>query len=138
MEKNRNHEISSSLATIEEIQRRLLRPSSLSSYESISTVRSKKSKLEDYLDPILLSKISSKIKNTRAKLEPNVRVSRDFDWPIDDLKQFSTLDLTIRRRDWVNGGAVSLNDDFDGGGEEVVCSPFEQFEKTVLKLCDNK
>ncbi|KAL7248325.1 hypothetical protein ACSBR2_003108 [Camellia fascicularis] len=145
MEKSKAED-SKPLATVEEIQRRLVRPPSLHSQSSTSSstrprnddITSSESssstkRLEDYLDPILLSAIRAKIGGKRG-LGGEMREKKEveeFEWPVDELK------VLMRE-------AVELGDDDDGGvdviggvvGDDVdgVCwSPFQRFERTALK-----
>ncbi|KAH0995477.1 hypothetical protein GBA52_019341 [Prunus armeniaca] len=172
----------SPLATVEEIQRRLVRPSSTSisppptstfslpyalslslsthtplrnsSVISISTVDSRVScrddfqschmapdssqfklrtttkKLEDYLDSVLLSQISSKL--SRAKKVPGTKLQekevKDFEWPIDELKVLADSD-----KDDVN-----LKEDLDlieefGDRDVESCTPFRRFEQITAR-----
>lgn len=173
----------SPLPTVEEIQRRLVRPSSTSisppptstfsspyalslslslyadtlrnsSVISISIVDSRVScrddfesfhkapdssqfklrtttkKLEDYLDSVLLSQISSKL--SRAKKVPETKLQerevKDFEWPIDELKVLADSD-----KDDVN-----LKEDLDlieefGDRDVESCTPFRRFEQITAR-----
>ncbi|KAK6231430.1 hypothetical protein SCA6_001503 [Theobroma cacao] len=144
-------EDSAPLATVEDIQKRLLRPPSLhTSPEGLNSSQLKvslkqsgtvKKKLEDYLHPVLLAAVSSKIGHSKkAKAETGLkREVRGFEWPVDELKVFVEDDSRIANRaSWRNREAVDLNNDFDaigdGGDEnEEIASPFQRFEKTALK-----
>ncbi|GLT38914.1 hypothetical protein SLA2020_131300 [Shorea laevis] len=143
---------STPLATIEEIQKRLLRPSSLRSREYCEESQPKSSsselpmtsergttkrKLEEYLDPVLLSAICAKIggsnKDSEMKMKRNVR---DFEWPVDELKVFVDDSRTENRAYCRNSEVVDLNSDTDvigdcGDGE--IGTPFQHFEQTALK-----
>ncbi|XP_038877637.1 uncharacterized protein LOC120069887 isoform X2 [Benincasa hispida] len=125
-------------ATVEDIQRRLVRPSSslhslpptpfsrgkaaqgrISSQFEAKYMRlyqnreakkgetaSKKRKLEDYLDPVLLSAVSSKI--SRMEKIPKMTVKRevrDFEWPVNELRMLME-DTTVGKEkiDAVNLG----------------------------------
>ncbi|KAF8396775.1 hypothetical protein HHK36_018407 [Tetracentron sinense] len=161
---------SSPLATVEEIQRRLVRPSSLTS--PISTIKSRNScsddvegrcssqfqmslteigrkgeederemakrKLEDYLDPVLLSAISSKLKRKQYGGETKLtRISTDFEWPVEELKAFMDESRIEKRRKWISKAAVDLNADLEEAiveEDEEPSTPFRRFEETVLKL----
>ncbi|XP_058099200.1 uncharacterized protein LOC131243704 [Magnolia sinica] len=135
---------SSTIATVDEIQRRLHRPippppssrpsfsTDIKLHDSIEKERdSEKKKLEDYLDPILLSAISSKMKGNRRNGEKKRKRDAEFEWPTEDLRVF----FEDARSEWIDG-AVSLDDDLettvkeDGGSG----SPFRRFEETVLTL----
>ncbi|KAK9290211.1 hypothetical protein L1049_008377 [Liquidambar formosana] len=166
MERSRA-EGSSPLATVEEIQRRLLRPPPLLSPPPTSTITSRddvpsrdslqnkvnlmefqikkerevaKKKLEDYLDPVLLSAISSKIKSEKENGDKKLKKrTRDFEWPVEELKVFMEKPRPKARADWRYKVTVDLNDDRDviedfeaEAGES--CTPFERFEQTALKL----
>ncbi|GAV69471.1 hypothetical protein CFOL_v3_12972 [Cephalotus follicularis] len=144
-------EDSNPLSTIDEIQRRLLRPPSLHSSEhfrgldspqfKVSTTRKEAKaiettdkKLEDYLDPSLLSVISAKIGARVKEDTPKKPMKREFEWPVDELKVFIE-DSRISCR---NDETINLNDDSDSikdGGERqgVTCTPFGRFELTALK-----
>ncbi|OMO97189.1 hypothetical protein COLO4_14815 [Corchorus olitorius] len=147
-------EDSTPLATVDDIQKRLLRPPSLHSPpEGLSSLQLKvnlkqsgtvKKKLEDYLDPVILAAVSSKIgRSKKAKTETKLkREVRGFEWPVDELKVFVEEDSTIasyRARSSRNSEAVvELNNDFDvigdGGDEgEEIGSPFQRLEEMALK-----
>ncbi|CAB4314906.1 unnamed protein product [Prunus armeniaca] len=141
----------SPLATVEEIQRRLVRPSSTSiSPPPTSTfslpddfqschmapdssqfkLRTTTKKLEDYLDSVLLSQISSKL--SRAKKVPETKLQerevKDFEWPIDELKVLADSD-----KDDVN-----LKEDLDlieefGDRDVESCTPFRRFEQITAR-----
>ncbi|PQQ06849.1 hypothetical protein Pyn_32976 [Prunus yedoensis var. nudiflora] len=177
----------SPLATVEEIQRRLVRPSSTSisppptsTFSSSSTytlsplslslsthtplrnssvisisiadsrvscrdyvqschkapdssqfkLRTTTKKLEDYLDSVLLSQISSKL--SRAKKVPETKLEKrevkDFEWPIDELKVLADSD-----KDDVN-----LKEDLDlieefGDRDVESCTPFRRFEQITAR-----
>ncbi|GLT89587.1 hypothetical protein SLE2022_075650 [Rubroshorea leprosula] len=144
---------STPLATVEEIQKRLLRPSSLHprGYCEESQPKSSSSelpmtsergtterKLEEYLDPVLLSAICAKIgrsnKDSEMKMKRNVR---DFEWPVDELKVFVDDSRTENGAYCRNSEVVvDLNSDTDvigdcGDGE--IGTPFQHFEQTALK-----
>ncbi|XVF76629.1 hypothetical protein PTKIN_Ptkin13bG0281600 [Pterospermum kingtungense] len=144
-------EDSSPLATVEDIQKRLLRPLSLQSLpEGLHYSQSKanlkrsgtvKRKLEDYLDPVLLAAASSKIGRSKNE-KPETKVKREvkgFEWPADELKVFVEEDWrNANRGSWRNREAVDLNNDVDvigdgGDGDEEIGSPFQRLEKTALK-----
>ncbi|KAJ4842683.1 hypothetical protein Tsubulata_014905 [Turnera subulata] len=145
---------SSPLPSVDDIQKRLLRPSSTvpspstqppskeavpgrnrsplkENLEQLSakqeadesgaaTKKKKKKKLEDYLDPVLLSAISAKIGGARKEAAGKVkREARDFDWPVHDLKVF------------VEG--EEKGGDSGREGKVEFCTPFERFEETALK-----
>ncbi|KAF5750947.1 hypothetical protein HS088_TW03G01287 [Tripterygium wilfordii] len=115
MKRNRSP-TSNPLASIDGIQKHLIRPSSLlSSQPSSAALYSEnleaheswrlkvnsteferkqeitRRKVEDYLDPVLLSAIYAKLgrvkkdETMKAKLKRNVK---DFEWPVDELKAF--------------------------------------------------
>ncbi|ONI03377.1 hypothetical protein PRUPE_6G253800 [Prunus persica] len=141
----------SPLATVEEIQRRLVRPSSTSicppptstfsstdDFQSCHKapdsskfkLRTTTKKLEDYLDSVLLSQISSKL--SRAKKVPETKLQKrevkDFEWPIDELKVLADSD----KED------VNLKDDLDlteefGAGDVESCTPFRRFEQIAAR-----
>ncbi|XP_059428437.1 uncharacterized protein LOC132162188 [Corylus avellana] len=153
---------SSPLATVEDIQRRLLRPPSLHStpptssisspdgvpssnssqfkvsFTEFKTMKKEKKKLEDYLDPVLLSTVSSKIgraKKVRPEAKPK-KVAKDFEWPVDELNVFMADSKSENRGNWRSDEVVDLKDDLDligdsGEGEES-CTPFRRFERTAL------
>ncbi|KAF5476047.1 hypothetical protein F2P56_007791 [Juglans regia] len=180
---------SSPLATIEDIQRRLLRPSSHHSTSQISTISSSfslflcfitnsteislefnflrlfhstscyrdglgshnpsqlkvsfteslrkqdakemektrtKRKLEDYLDPFLISTISSKIGVVKKVLETKPKKdTEDFEWPVDQLKVFVADSSSKNCANWRSNKAVDLgkdNPELSGkGGDEGMC-----------------
>lgn len=90
----------------------------------------KKKKLEDYLDPVLLAAISSKISG-RAKSK---REDKDFDCPVDKLKVF--MEDSSSRTEKRKSEAVNLDDDLDlidDSGDRECCTPFWRFEQTALK-----
>ncbi|XVE76358.1 hypothetical protein DITRI_Ditri12bG0165800 [Diplodiscus trichospermus] len=143
-------EDSSPLATVEDIQKRLLRPPSLHSpLEGLNSSQSKvnlkrsgtvKRKLEDYLDPILLAVVSSKIsRSKKEKTETKLkREVKGFEWPVNELKLFVEEDWN--RSSWRNRETVDIiNNDLDvigdgGDGDEEIGSPFQRLEKkTALK-----
>ncbi|KAK7846367.1 hypothetical protein CFP56_008027 [Quercus suber] len=136
MEGSRDQESSPLIATIQDIQKRLIRPSSLNSPPpQISSPKKKKKKkqLEDYLDPVLLSAISSKIgrvKKQKVPLLPEMKkklvMVKDFEWPVDELNAFVA---DASRSDQV----VDLNNDFIEEESEESCTPFRRFEQSALK-----
>ncbi|CAK9174726.1 unnamed protein product [Ilex paraguariensis] len=168
MEKSRV-EASSPLATVEDIQKRLVRPLSLPSQSSNPMVTSRDNllrrnssqfntnsielcrkrevtnkRLEDYLDPVLLSAMCSKIGGKRIN-SGEIKLQREFDrfeWPVDELKEFVEGSRTEKRVKLERNEAVNLPDDLDfiggtsyeSGDEEVSCTPFRRFEKTAFKL----
>lgn len=99
-----------------------------------------KRKLEDYLDPVLLSAISSKLSD-RVKKNPETRTKskravKDFEWPVDELQVF----MEDSRTETKSNETVNLNDGLDlvvdggeSGGEDEFCSPFRRYELTALK-----
>ncbi|KAM5560104.1 hypothetical protein ABKV19_021320 [Rosa sericea] len=141
---------SSPLATVDDIQRRLIRPSSASSPPPISTfssppedrraqiqkhssqskLRQTNYKLEDYLDLNLLADVSSRI--GRAKKVETTSLKKedgDFKWPVNELKVLV-----------VESGkeAVNLNDDVDlteevVDGDAETCTAFRRFERSALR-----
>nr|XP_011466575.1 PREDICTED: uncharacterized protein LOC105352122 [Fragaria vesca subsp. vesca] len=141
---------SSPLATVDDIQRRLRRPSSASSPPPISTfssppedrraqiqkhsseskLRTTNYKLEDYLDLNLLAEVSSKIgRRKKGETTSLKREVGDFEWPINELKV-----LVVES----DKGAVSLNDDVDlseefGDGDVESCTAFGRFERSALR-----
>ncbi|CAK9319983.1 unnamed protein product [Citrullus colocynthis] len=156
-------------ATVEDIQRRLLRPSpSLHSppptpfcrgknaqgrnssqfkanYTGLYRNREakkgetliKKRKLEDYLDPVLLSAVSSKI--SRMETFPKMtmkREVRDFEWPVDELRML--MQDTAVGKEKID--AVTLGNDSDNllendeDGDVLFSTPFQKFEQTALVL----
>ena len=103
---------------------------------SISKKKTKK-QLEDYLDPVLLSAISSKIgrvKKQKVPLLPEMKkklvMVKDFEWPVDELNAFVA---DASRSDQV----VDLNNDnlvdFIEEESEESCTPFRRFEQSALK-----
>ncbi|MBA0760685.1 hypothetical protein Gotri_023413 [Gossypium trilobum] len=136
-------EDSSPLATVEDIQKRLLRPASLHSppegsnslalkVNSKQSGRTVKKRLEDYLDPVILAEISSKInRSKKAKLETKFK---GFEWPVDELKVFVEEDSrNYNGGSWRNK-AIDHNDDFDvlrdgSDGDEEIGSPFQRVGK---------
>ncbi|XP_050945229.1 uncharacterized protein LOC127143764 isoform X2 [Cucumis melo] len=153
-------------ATVEDIQRRLLRPSSSlhsppppptpfslgknaqdrnssqfeANYMRLSRSReisSKERKLEDYLDPVLLSAISSKI--NRFEKIPRITVKRevrDFEWHVDELRMW-TEDTAVGKEkiDAVNLGNDSDNlIENDVDGDVKFSTPFQKFEQNALVL----
>ncbi|KAK9985294.1 hypothetical protein SO802_030245 [Lithocarpus litseifolius] len=142
MQGSRDQESSSLIATVQDIQKRLIRPYSLHSPPPppISSPKKKKKKklLEDYLDPVLLSAISSKIglvKKQKAPLLPEMKnkpkkklvMVKDFEWPVDELNAFVAADAS--RSDQV----ADLNNDFIEEESEESCTPFRRFEQSALK-----
>ncbi|KAM4078018.1 hypothetical protein ACB094_09G003800 [Castanea mollissima] len=140
--KQRSRESSPLIATVQDIQKRLIRPFSLHSPPQISSP--KKKKLEDYLDPVLLSAISSKIGRVKKQKVPlllpetkkKLVVVKDFEWPVaaDELNAFVVADA--RRSDQV----VDLNNDDsvdfieeEESEESCSCTPFRRFEQSALK-----
>ncbi|XP_057971418.1 uncharacterized protein LOC131160098 [Malania oleifera] len=151
----------SSLATVQEIERRLRRPSSLPSpsppsrcYSSRFEVnlkeearqrepKTKTRRLEDYLDPSLLCTISSKVARAKkdGEMKPKKKELCDFEWPADELKAF----VEDSRPEKIGGDhrkdddeAVNLNDDLDPpndgtGYEDQSCTPFGRLERMALK-----
>lgn len=102
-----------------------------------------KNKLEDYLDPLLLSSISAKIgpvkkdEATEMKLKSKREVS-DFDWPVDELKVLVAESRSNKRANLTNNELLNLSCDLDlseenRDGEGEICTPFKRFEKTALK-----
>ncbi|XP_059643451.1 uncharacterized protein LOC132285295 [Cornus florida] len=164
MEDEGRGEGSSPLATVEQIQRRLVRPTtSLHSHSSTTIItpwddvnstefqRIKREgakrevtnkRLEDYLDPVLLSAIRRKI-GGKSKRDGGLKLKREFEWPIDGLKVFAEDLRREKGMKWRSsvGGAVDLDEDRDligGGGEDdeeeqVSCTPFQRFERAALK-----
>lgn len=149
-------ESSTPLATIEEIQKRLRRSSSLqsrgdfrdpeesqpkASLAEVPMAREKgvaKRKLEDYLDPVLLAAICAKIgrsKEPEMKTKMKRRIG-DFKWPVDELKVFME-DSSVENGSGCKAvDAVYLSSDADiagGGGDGEICTPFQLFEQTALK-----
>ncbi|KAM3688875.1 hypothetical protein ACB098_09G003800 [Castanea mollissima] len=142
MQGSRDQESSPLIATVQDIQKRLIRPFSLHSPPQISSP--KKKKLEDYLDPVLLSAISSKIGRVKKQKVPlllpetkkKLVVVKDFEWPVavDELNAFVVADA--RRSDQV----VDLNNDDsvdfieeEESEESCSCTPFRRFEQSALK-----
>ncbi|KAE8649528.1 hypothetical protein Csa_017968 [Cucumis sativus] len=157
----------SARATVEDIRRRLLRPSSSlhsppptpfslgknaqdrnssqfeANYMRLSWSReakkgetsSKERKLEDYLDPVLLSAISSKI--SRLEKIPKITVKRkvrDFEWDVDELRMW-TEDTAVGKEkiDAVNLGNDSDNlIENDVDGDVKFSTPFQKFEQNAL------
>lgn len=99
---------------------------------------SKKKKLEDYLDPDLLSAITSKI--SRPKKVPKMTLKRevkDFEWPVDELRML--MEDSVVGKEKVN--TVNLSNDSDDliendedGSDVKFSSPFQKFEQTALIL----
>ncbi|KAL6987601.1 hypothetical protein U1Q18_013346 [Sarracenia purpurea var. burkii] len=149
---------SSLRATVEGIQRRLVRPPSLHSLSSISSARDRsnimscdssqfevnstdfqkkrevkrremrKKRLEDYLDPDLLSAVRARISGKQKRGGDQNKLMKElaFEWPVDELKWRSSE------------GVVDLGDGVDvirSGGDEDDDSgtPFQRFERTALK-----
>lgn len=148
MERSRE-EAWSPLASTEDIQRRLIRPSSLRFTPPISfplstplrlpllntavphrsDARSRENsptkkeararetenkKLEDYLDPALLSVLSSKIgrhKDVEMKKQKRERAMEKFRWPVDELKVFANDRRMEKPMDWSSYEVVNLEDD---------------------------
>ncbi|KAE8726463.1 hypothetical protein F3Y22_tig00006753pilonHSYRG00030 [Hibiscus syriacus] len=145
MKENARPEDSNPLSTVDDIQKRLLRPADLHSPSEClnsSTLNLKKSgtvkkKLEDYLDPILLAALSSKIgRSKKAKLETMFkRDGLGFEWPVDELNLFAEEDSSNSNRGSRRNEAFDLNYDFDviGDGDENIRSSFQRFRKTALK-----
>ncbi|PPD84167.1 hypothetical protein GOBAR_DD18904 [Gossypium barbadense] len=99
--------------------------------------RTVKKRLEDYLDPVILAGISSKIsRSKKAKLETNFK---GFEWPVDELKVFVEEDSRNSNGGSWRNKAIDLNDDFDvlrdgSDGDEEIGSPFQRVgKKTALK-----
>ncbi|XP_022962693.1 uncharacterized protein LOC111463108 [Cucurbita moschata] len=155
-------------ASVEDIQRRLLRPSSIHSPPPTPFSRGKdvqgrnssqfeanamglyrkqeakegetarrKRKLEDYLDPVLLSAVSSKI--SRAQKVPKMKVKRevrDFEWPVAELRML--MDDSTVGKGKIN--TVNLGNDSDNltenneEGDVKFSTPFQKFEQTALVL----
>ncbi|PPR80624.1 hypothetical protein GOBAR_AA40090 [Gossypium barbadense] len=178
MTENIRLEDSSPLATVEDIQKRLLRPASLHSppyfllplclskadlnfpfdliakfpssffagkvsnslalkVNSKQSGRTVKKRLEDYLDPVILAAISSKIsRSKKVKLETKFK---GFEWPVDELKVFVEEDSRNSNGGSWRNKAIDLNDDFDvlrdgSDGDEEIGSPFQRVgKKTALK-----
>ncbi|KAE8697878.1 hypothetical protein F3Y22_tig00110610pilonHSYRG00902 [Hibiscus syriacus] len=147
MKENAKPEYSNPLSTIEDIKKRLRRPAELHSPSewlnssplnpTLKKSGTVKKKLEDYLDPILLAALSSKIgRSKKAKLE--TKFKRDgygFEWPVDELNVFAENDSSNSNRGSWRNEAFDLNNDFDaiGDGDENIGSLFQRFEKKVLK-----
>ncbi|XAR68953.1 hypothetical protein NMG60_11000377 [Bertholletia excelsa] len=147
MEKSRANS-SSPLATIEEIQRRLTRPPSLRSQSTISYATARKSaakerdainkRLEDYLDPVLLSAIRAKIgrkRNREGAIYKPKELEIAFEWPVDELKALGEGSMSEKGAKWRGYEAVDLGDDVGGvrvggGGEDEA---FEMFEREARK-----
>ncbi|XP_010654292.1 uncharacterized protein LOC104880171 [Vitis vinifera] len=130
MERSRG-EAWSPLATVEEIQRRLIRPSYLlsppltsfrndvRSREDLQTKKEAKvremenKKLEDYLDPALLSAVSSKIGRQKkdGEMKKLKREIQKFQWPVDELKVFVNDSRMEKTMDWSSDEVVDLKDD---------------------------
>ncbi|XVE96867.1 hypothetical protein REPUB_Repub02eG0260400 [Reevesia pubescens] len=144
-------EDSTPLATVDDIQKRLLRPSSLHSPSLLNSTQLRvnlkengtvKKKLEDYLDPVLLAAVSAKIGGSK-KTKTGTKLKREdkgFEWPVDELKVFVEDDdsRNADRGSRKNREAVDLNSNFDvigdgDVGDEEIRSPFQRFEKTALK-----
>jgi len=109
------------------------------SFRESKTVKKEKKKLEDYLDPVLLSAVSSKIGRAK-KVHPEAKpkkVAKDFEWPVDELKVFVADSKSENRGNWRSDEVVDLKDDLDligdsGEGGEESCTPFRRFERTAL------
>ncbi|KAK9126943.1 hypothetical protein Scep_015789 [Stephania cephalantha] len=92
----------------------------------VAAKKAKKKKLEDYLDPAILSAIRAQLNHHKTeKASSNSKSSDDFERPL------SFDDSVI---------AVNLSsDDVDGKvaecEEEEFGSPFQQFDRTVSSLC---
>ncbi|XWS67054.1 hypothetical protein CRYUN_Cryun05aG0253600 [Craigia yunnanensis] len=145
-------ENSSPLATVEDIQKRLLRPPSLHSPpEGLNSWQSKvnlkqsgavKKKLEDYLDPVLLAAVSSKIgRSKKEKTETKLkREIKGFEWPVDELKVLDEEDSrNANRGSRRNREAVDLNNDIDvigdgGDADEEIRCPFQSLETALKKF----
>ncbi|KAH7866268.1 hypothetical protein Vadar_017917 [Vaccinium darrowii] len=104
-------------------------------------------RLEDYLDPTLLSAARATIGGNRKRGGERKSQVQGFEWPVDELKVWKqdligseegivmkwrsddekAVDLGDDHVDVVRGGG---DDDDDDGG---CCSPFQSFERTALK-----
>ena len=101
-----------------------------------------KKKLEDYLDPVLLAAVSSKIgRSKKEKTETKLkREVKGFEWPIDELKVLVEEDSrNANRGSWRNREAVDLNNDLDvigdgDDGDEEIHSPFQRLETALKKF----
>ncbi|KAK8649489.1 hypothetical protein V6N13_130218 [Hibiscus sabdariffa] len=145
MKENTRPEDSNPLATADDIRKRLLRPAELhsaSEYLNSSPLNSGKSgtvkkKLEDYLDPILLAALSSKIgRSKKAKLETKFKregLGNRFEWPVDELKVFVEKDSSDSNRGSWRKEAFDLHNGFDvvGGGDEKIDPSSQRLGKRV-------
>lgn len=125
MERSRG-EAWSPLATVEEIQRRLIRPSSLlspspTSFRSSTLFTSHLIQLQFsihscrclILDPALLSAVSSKIGRQKkdGEMKKLKREIQKFQWPVDELKVFVNDSRMEKTMDWSSDEVVDLKDD---------------------------
>lgn len=70
-------------------------------------------KLEDYLDPALLSAVSSKIGRQKkdGEMKKLKREIQKFQWPVDELKVFVNDSRMEKTMDWSSDEVVDLKDD---------------------------
>lgn len=70
-------------------------------------------KLEDYLDPALLSAVSSKIGRQKkdGEMKKLKREIQKFQWPVDELKVFVNDSRMGKTMDWSRDEVVDLKDD---------------------------
>lgn len=102
------------------------------------TVSKKKKKLEDYLDPVLLSAITSKIGRAKKvpKMTPKKEVE-DFLWPVDELRMLmEDSEVGKEKIDTVNLNTDSDNlvENDEDGSDVKFSTPFQKFEQTALIL----
>ncbi|KAL4605094.1 hypothetical protein ACB092_09G003800 [Castanea dentata] len=113
MQGSRDQESSPLIATVQDIQKRLIRPFSLHSPPPPQIPSPKKKKLEDYLDPVLLSAISSKIGRVKKQKVP-------------------LLPETKKKLVVVNDDSVDFIEE-EESEESCSCTPFRRFEQSALK-----
>lgn len=70
-------------------------------------------KLEDYLDPALLSLVSSRIGRQRKDVKPKKQRSKieKFQWPVDELKVLVDDSRMVKTMDWSSDEVIDLKDD---------------------------
>ncbi|KZV51793.1 hypothetical protein F511_11481 [Dorcoceras hygrometricum] len=143
---------SSPLATVEEIQKRLLRPldsQPLSSYNAMnqSFYENQKNRgaelkrevvnrrLEDYLDPKLLCAAREIIWSQKRKIGGESRLTRRTSVEFDEFDRKSGIYNELKKaKIEKNIGAADLKSDSNSMGDcEFRCGHFSQFERTALK-----
>ena len=70
-------------------------------------------KLEDYLDPTLLSVVSSKIGRQKkdVKMKKKKKEIEKFEWPVDELNVFVANSRMVKTVDWSSDEVIDLKDD---------------------------